>query len=53
MCECMSGMTDKQFKAFIRFILGALNDAIHETDTEKHHAKLLEISDQLRQILED
>lgn len=53
MCDCMSGMTDKQFKAFIRAMLNNLNDAIAEHDAERHHAKLLKIAEYLQQILED
>ncbi len=47
------GMTDSQFKAFIRFILDALNDMKTEPDKERQTAKLDRILDNLQKALED
>lgn len=47
------GMTDSQFKAFIRFILDALYDMGEEKDEDKKKAKLERILDNLQKALED
>lgn len=47
------GMTDSQFKGFIRFVLDAILDAQSETDTEKRNAKMAKIIDNLQKVLED
>lgn len=52
MSETM-GMTDKQFNAFIRFIHDNLLDAMNESNSEKQHAKLQKIIDNLQSIIED
>lgn len=47
------GMTDGQFKAFIRFILDALDEYHDETDDEKKESKYEKIKDNLKTTLED
>lgn len=47
------GMTDTQFKAFIRSLLRSVEDAKAEQDTEKKDEKLKGIADDLRATLED
>ena len=47
------GMTDSQFKGFIRFVLDAILDAQSETNTEKRDAKMAKIIDNLQKVLED
>lgn len=47
------GMSDSQFKSFIRFLLSALKDMFAETDAEKREAKKNEILDNLQKALED
>jgi len=47
------GMTDSQFKGFIRFVLDALLDAQHETDQEKREAKVAKVIENLQKVLED
>lgn len=46
------GMTDSQFKAFIRFLIDALEDAKKE-DGEKKEEKLNKILENLQSSLED
>ena len=47
------GMTDSQFKAFIRFLIDALSDMASEKETEKKAAKLAKIIENLQKALED
>ncbi|MCI8539024.1 MAG: hypothetical protein HFF18_10265 [Oscillospiraceae bacterium] len=47
------GMSDSQFKSFIRFLLLALKDMLSETDPEKKKAKMDEILNNLQKALED
>lgn len=47
------GQTDSQFKAFIRFVLDALKEAIQEKDEEKRNAKMQKILENLQKTLED
>lgn len=48
-----TGMTDSQFKAFIRFLIDALEDAKEETDTDKKNKKLAKVLENLQSSLED
>ena len=47
------GMTDAQFKAFIRFLLSMQKDMMAELDPEKKQVKMNEILDNLQKILEE
>lgn len=47
------GQTDSQFKAFLRFVLDALNDAENETDENKRKEKMKKIIENLQKTLED
>lgn len=47
------GQTDIQFKAFIRFVLDALKEAIQEKDEKKRNAKMEKIIENLQKTLED
>lgn len=47
------GQNDIQFKAFIRFVLDALKEAIQEKDEEKRNAKMEKIIENLQKTLED
>ena len=47
------GMTDSQFKSYIRFLLMALRDMMSEPDPEKKKVKMDEILDNLQKTLED
>ena len=47
------GMTDSQFKSYIRSLLTALRDMMSEPDPEKRKAKMDEILDNLQKTLED
>ena len=47
------GQTDSQFKAFIRFVLDALNEGDKETDENKRKEKMKKILDNLQKTLED
>lgn len=47
------GQTDSQFKAFLRFLLLALKNAMEETDQEKRDAKMQEIMEDIQKTLED
>ena len=47
------GMTDNQFKGFIRFVLDAILDAQAEENAEKRDAKMAKIIDNLQKVLED
>ena len=47
------GMTDSQFKSYIRFLLTALRDMLAETDPKKKEARMNEILDNLQKTLED
>ena len=46
------GMTDKQFNAFVRFLIDALQDARQE-EGDKKDKKLEKIVENLQQTLED
>ncbi len=48
-----TGMTDKQFSGFVRFILDALTEAKAENEKEKQSKKLDKVIDNLQKILED
>ena len=47
------GMTDSQFKAFIRFVLDALMDAQAEITPEKRDEKIKKVIENLQKALED
>lgn len=47
------GMTDSQFKSYIRFLLAFIKDMLDETDPEKKKAKADELLDNLQKTLED
>lgn len=47
------GMTDSQFKGFIRFVLDDLNEMQNEQDVEKLKEKLARVVDNLQKTLED
>ncbi|MCI8828826.1 MAG: hypothetical protein HFE98_08245 [Ruminiclostridium sp.] len=47
------GQTDAQFKAFIRFILQDIQDAMAEQDAEKVKELLKKMEDKLQKTLED
>ena len=47
------GMTDSQFKGFIRFVLDDLLEIRAETDLEKRDAKMAKVIDNLQKVLED
>ena len=47
-----SGMTDKQFKAFIRLLLISLQSAIAEKDPKMQQTKLIELQKELKLSLE-
>ena len=47
------GMTDKQYKGFIRFLLEALKDAMNEPERANLDAKLEKIAENLQATLED
>lgn len=47
------GMTDSQFKSYIRFLLTALRDMLSEADPVKKKEKMDEILDNLQKTLED
>ncbi|MCI8990149.1 MAG: hypothetical protein HFF59_04990 [Lawsonibacter sp.] len=47
------GMTDSQFKGFIRFVLDALLDAQSEKDQKIRDAKIQKVIDNLQKVLED
>lgn len=47
------GQTDSQFKAFLRFVLDALKDAINEPDDKRRAEKMHKIIDNLQKSLED
>ena len=47
------GMTDSQFKAFVRFLIDALTDVKEEEAGEERERKLDRILENLRSSLED
>ena len=47
------GMTDSQFKAFIRFVLDSLQEVKKEKDPAEHEKRLDKIIDNLQKALED
>lgn len=47
------GMTDKQFNAFIRFLIDDLKEAKEEQDMEKKDARIQKILENLQSTLED
>ena len=47
------GQTDAQFKAFIRFILQDVQDAIAEEEADKIRELLKKMEDKLQKTLED
>ncbi len=49
----IEGMTDAQFKGFLRFVLQDVQDAIAEQDPEKVKELLAKLEDKLQKTLED
>lgn len=47
------GMTDAQFKGFLRFVLQDVQDAIDEQEPEKVKELLAKLEDKLQKTLED
>lgn len=47
------GMTDSQFKGFIRFVLDDLLEIQKETNAEKSAVKLQRVIENLQKVLED
>lgn len=47
------GMTNNQFKAFVKLLLLAIKDAIAENDTAKKQDKINNVIDILQSTLED
>lgn len=47
------GMTDSQFKGFIRFVLDDLQEIQKEADSEKSAVKLQKVIENLQKVLED
>lgn len=47
------GMTDSQFKAFIRFLIDALEETKEEKDAIKKEKKLEKVLENLQSSLED
>lgn len=47
------GQTDAQFKAFIRFVLDAMEAAVNEEDEKKKEQMFQKILDNLQKTLED
>ena len=48
------GMTDSQFKGFVRFVLDDINEVLEQLeDGSKEKEKLQKVADNLRQTLED
>ena len=47
------GMTDSQFKGFIRFVLDDINEVLENMQDGKEKDKLQKVADNLQQTLED
>ncbi len=47
------GMTDSQFKGFIRFVLDDLIEIQSESNVEKQNEKMKKVIDNLQKVLED
>lgn len=47
------GMTDSQFKTFIRFVLKDIKELVEEKDEAKREEKAGELMDMLQKALED
>ena len=47
------GMTDSQFKSFLRFVIGDIKEALEEEDMEKKNKIIQEILENLQSGLED
>ena len=47
------GMTDSQFKAFIRFVLESLQEVKKEKDAAEREKRLNKVIDNLQKALED
>jgi len=47
------GMTDSQFKAFVRFLIDAIKEASDEKDEVRQTEKIARILDNLQKALED
>ena len=47
------GMTDSQFKAFIRFVLDSMQEVKKEKDPTAHEEKIDKVIDNLQKALED
>ena len=50
--DCM-GMTDSQFKGFIRFVLDDIKEVLENMADGKEKEKLQKVADNLQQTLED
>lgn len=48
-----TGMTDKQFNGFLRFLIDDLKEAKEETSTEKKDERIQKILENLQSTLED
>lgn len=47
------GMTDSQFKGFVRFVLDDIREVLETLEDGKEKAKLQKVADNLQQTLED
>lgn len=47
------GLTDSQFKGFIRFVLDDLIEIQSESNSEKQNEKMKKVIDNLQKVLED
>lgn len=50
--DCM-GMTDSQFKGFIRFVLDDIKEVLENMADGREKEKLQKVADNLQQTLED
>lgn len=48
-----TGMTDSQFKGWVRFLLDALKEVDNESDQEKQRKRLEKVIENLQSTLED
>lgn len=47
------GMTDSQFKGFVRFVLDDIKEVLEGLEDSKEKDKLQKVADNLQQTLED
>ena len=47
------GMTDSQFKGFVRFVLDDIREVLETLSDGKENEKLQKVADNLQQTLED